>query len=120
MTSVKRDSRSRYVLDMDRPDQHRENRDPSPAKNAGSGFQKKLRSGCKKRLLRGHADCAVKADRLTVKHVVFNDVLGQRGELRWLAEANGERHLLSKRGLRSFRQASEQWRVKDDWSNGAE
>src|ERR1051326_4091997 len=71
------------------------------------------------RLFRSHANSAVKADRLAVEHVVFNNVLGQSRELWGLAQANGEWHLLSKRSLRSFRQASEQWRVKNSRSDSA-
>jgi hypothetical protein len=71
-------------------------------------------------LFRGHADCAVKPDSFTVQHVVLDDVLNQRRELRWLTQPLRERHLLAERLLRGFRQCAKQWRVKNSGSDGAD
>jgi cystathionine beta-lyase/cystathionine gamma-synthase len=53
---------------------------------------------CGRELLRRHPDRAVEADRLTVQHLVLDDVTGERRELRGAAESFRERNVLGERG----------------------
>jgi hypothetical protein len=86
MTSVNGDSRSGTSWISGSSRAASQDRDPSPAKMRIRDFRKAaLGIAEKTRLLRGHANRAVKADGFAVEHIVFNDVLHQRREFRRLA-----------------------------------